>query len=394
LTDADDAPPSSPAQDTAPTLDLTAPPGTTETGPEPSDEEEDDAPALEPRVQVKPAEDSDNNDDDDDPPDPPELVATATANALEADAGAPQQELPGILPPEVGADLPGYIITPADALLNSVYGDHVHPNDGTHLDGACQTDRLWQRLWLRMVQLAPTRYAVPKGAVGRRFLHRLTLEFQGVRKRTWNCEHPLVFAAVILQTTPGVCRAKDIRRRLASRMDLWDQGRFVALVDDTERELRTRTGTDVRPDEETRARAFNSRVLSGRLRSACRTLTCRDGGGVLQPDDLCTKAGRPVLDVLREKHPDLRDPVVGQQGGSFESYEDIGTAIPTDVRSRSWSRWPQDCLAPPAPVAQTLSTSETGSSGSGPFRSASGRRWASGSTGWPTRTLPGPPTGR
>ena len=47
-------------------------------------------------------------------------------------------------------------------------------------------------------------------------------------------------------------------------------------------------------------------MLSGRLRKAVRGLTNRDGGGVLQPDDACTKTGRRVLDVLHEKHPAMR----------------------------------------------------------------------------------------
>jgi hypothetical protein len=129
---------------------------------------------------------------------------------------------------EVGADLPGHKSTPADFLLDSVYGDHVHPNDGRHLDGGYSDDPLWQSRWLRMVQLAPIRYAVPKGKVEKRFLVLLTPEFRGVRERRWNSERPLVFAATILQTTPGVRRSQDTRRRLARRMDLWEQGCFAA----------------------------------------------------------------------------------------------------------------------------------------------------------------------
>lgn len=78
---------------------------------------------------------------------------------------------------EEGADLPDYKSTPADLLLDSVYGDHVHPNDGRHLDGGYSDDLKWQSRWLRIVQLAPTRYAVPKGAAGKRFLVILTQEF-------------------------------------------------------------------------------------------------------------------------------------------------------------------------------------------------------------------------
>jgi len=55
-------------------------------------------------------------------------------------------------------------------------------------------------------------------------------------------------------------------------------------------------------------RRFNSMVHSGKLRAAVRTVTDRDPGGLYAPDDICTKTGRRVLDVLREKHPDARIP--------------------------------------------------------------------------------------
>jgi hypothetical protein len=83
------------------------------------------------------------------------------------------------------------------------------------------------------------------------------------------------------------------------------------------------------------ARAFNATVLSGRLRKAVRKATSRDGGGVLQPDDACTKTGRPVIDVLREKHPKMRDPgtidLDDNDRGVFEPYEAIPEAVPLSI---------------------------------------------------------------
>ena len=40
-----------------------------------------------------------------------------------------------------------------------------------------------------------------------------------------------------------------------------------------------------------------------------RMVTDRDPGGLLKPNDTCLKTGRPVIDVLREKHPDARVPI-------------------------------------------------------------------------------------
>ena len=223
-------------------------------------------------------------------------------------------------------------ISAADKRLDGVYGDHPHNNLGVHLTGGVEDDALWQRLWMRMSQQSTTTYNVPRGRVGRRFVKTLAKEFRGVRDRKWNSERPLVYAKAILQTTPGVKRAKDIRARLEKRMDLWDEHKFRTLVNDVEEEVKGRFPSTRERNEETRARAFNSRVLSGRLRSAVRHLTQRGGGGVLQPDDNCTKAGRPVLEVLQEKHPEMREPDLDNPAlGIFESYEDTPTVVPLTV---------------------------------------------------------------
>lgn len=48
---------------------------------------------------------------------------------------------------------------------------------------------------------------------------------------------------------------------------------------------------------------FNNLLVAGKIREAVRFLTERDQGGILLPTDACTKTGRPVEEVLREKHP-------------------------------------------------------------------------------------------
>jgi len=152
----------------------------------------------------------------------------------------------------------------------------------------------------------------------------LTQEFRAVRvNRTTNSEKPLVVVLVVLPKTTGVWTAKDIRMRLQQRMDLWNRGCHAALVDDTEAEALSRVGTGPEPDEEIQARTFNARVLSSRLRSAVRALTNREGGGVLRPDDACTKSGSPVLSVLQDKHPELHDPPIADSDteGAFKHYE-------------------------------------------------------------------------
>ena len=148
-----------------------------------------------------------------------------------------------------------------------------------------------------MAMIAPRHYQVPSGRVGRRFVECLSREFHGVRAGTWNLERPLVFVSTVLQRSPVVRKAHEIRKRLTHRMNLWDEGKFTALIDNTEAEVLKQFGASSPPqDKESIARSFNNTVLSGRLRQAVRRLTNRTkGGGVLQPDDKCTKTGRPVL---------------------------------------------------------------------------------------------------
>ena len=72
------------------------------------------------------------------------------------------------------------------------------------------------------------------------------------------------------------------------------------------------------------ARSFHKIVLSGKLRQASRRATDREGGGCLLPEDKCTKTGRPVAEVLREKQPDMRvTPVENPTCAALEEYEDI-----------------------------------------------------------------------
>ena len=104
-------------------------------------------------------------------------------------------------------------------------------------------------------------------------------------------------------------------------MDLWENGKVAELVQDTVTIAKRGAGGS-RPatDEESIARKFHSMVIEGKMRSAVRMLTSRDGGGVLAFDWDDTKTGRKVIDVLRDKHPEMKIPAVEREGwASFEA---------------------------------------------------------------------------
>ena len=259
------------------------------------------------------------------------------SSASETETTLDVMSLDGLTPEFTDSNFAVSPLSPADELLRKVYGDHLHDNDGCHLTGgiSAEDNAFWISLWNRIVSLAPNHYYVPHGTVGRRFITILVHEFRLVRfQRIANSERPIVFVSVILQKTHGVRCAKDIRQRLTQRMDLWEAGAYEALVNDTELEANARLGHIPKQDIDTLARTFNVKVLSGRLRSAVRTLTNRNGSGVLLPTDTCSKTGETVLTVLQQKHPALRDPPsVQQEHGAFEPYDSVPPPVSLHITS-------------------------------------------------------------
>ena len=121
----------------------------------------------------------------------------------------------------------------------------------------------------------------------------------------------MLLAICVLRRHPSCTDARRIKSRVSQRLDMWDSGRIGALVADDEAAGRLAAGASHRePDEDRMARAFNAAVLDGQVSAAVRRVQSMGGGGVLGPQDSCTKSGRPVLEVLQEKHPDTREPVL------------------------------------------------------------------------------------
>ena len=54
-------------------------------------------------------------------------------------------------------------------------------------------------------------------------------------------------------------------------------------------------------------------------------------GRCLLPDDQCTKIGRLVAEVLREKHPDMQAPPVEKPAcAAFKEYKEVPETVPLD----------------------------------------------------------------
>ena len=124
------------------------------------------------------------------------------------------------------------LLTAADRRLLGIFGDTIHLNDGTHLDGGIgvNEDAKWQWLCNRVASCSLPLYDLPNGQWAHRFLTTLTDLWAGVIQHRWNSERPLVFQAVILCRIRGITRFHDIKPIVWNRLDAWDVGRYVALV--------------------------------------------------------------------------------------------------------------------------------------------------------------------
>ena len=113
-------------------------------------------------------------------------------------------------PPEENSDLPEFHPERAHLLLQGVYGDFLHHNNGSHRERGIADEAAWQRLWRRLAAQSASWYATPSGAEGRQFTAILAAEWRGVINSSWNFDIPLVFAHVILTKTLGLPRAQEI----------------------------------------------------------------------------------------------------------------------------------------------------------------------------------------
>ena len=104
------------------------------------------------------------------------------------------------------------------------------------------------------------------------------------------------------------------------------------MVEDVVRAARAGAGRGKVPeDDDAIARRYHSMVIEEKLRAAVRWATNRSGGGILAPSDINTKTGKPVIDVLRAKHPDCRRLDLEREGWAlFEAYPPPRDGTPLD----------------------------------------------------------------
>ena len=64
-------------------------------------------------------------------------------------------------PQEENTDLPDFTPKRAHLFLREVYGDFLHHNYGSHLDGGVAYNDIWQHCWRRLAAQSASWYATP-----------------------------------------------------------------------------------------------------------------------------------------------------------------------------------------------------------------------------------------
>jgi hypothetical protein len=127
-------------------------------------------------------------------------------------------------------------LTAADRRLLGIFGNTIHLNDGTHLDGGigAAEDATWQRLYNHVAACSLPLYTLLNGRWAHCFLTTLADLWIGVIQRRWNSERPLVFQAVILRPVRGITQFHDVKPIIWGWLDAWNAVRYVTLVKEVE----------------------------------------------------------------------------------------------------------------------------------------------------------------
>ncbi len=125
-----------------------------------------------------------------------------------------------------------------DKISSKFDGEIIHQNDGTHLSGGIADDAIWQGWWRRLLVLPAKYYKIHVSKETKRLDELLEQILKDVMARKCNSEKFLVFLSVILHRNPEVKSARDIRKRIGTRLDAWERGEFKMLVQTAEADMK------------------------------------------------------------------------------------------------------------------------------------------------------------
>ena len=223
----------------------------------------------------------------------------------------------------------------ANEKLKQVYnGDCVHDNPGNHLHGGVgvATDYKHRTLLHRLLPYAHQLYDVPRHQLGKQFVltYADLMNGLGPKRREHNSEYVLLYVILILRKEKNIKSSKGIKLLLERRLERFqDPTQLAAMVDEAETAFK-RNQSNLRKDltDEDLARTYDSMCARGDHSKALRWLTDRDGGAVLSPSDIDDKTSMTVEEVLKSKHPPLRN-VEPSFLEKFDTVPDFPTVVIT-----------------------------------------------------------------
>ena len=203
----------------------------------------------------------------------------------------------------------------------SIYNDTIHRNDGTYMHNNVEDDEVWQNFWKKIIAFHHPLYTPPFGPLGQKFIQILTNEWNGVRLSHWNSERPILFPILILRKSPSANKSSEINRRIKLRIDAWLNNKFDELVNDTIEEASFfPTSTSIRQNCDT-FKIFNALALNGKLKEATNILTSQTTTSILLPTSIDKKTNLPVIEVLKQKHPEIKINDLTNPLFQFEEYD-------------------------------------------------------------------------
>src|SRR5687768_6888571 len=116
----------------------------------------------------------------------------------------------------------------------------------------------------------------------------------------------MVFPAMVLQKHRAVRKAKDIQTRITRRMDQWEKGNVLGLIQDMELDRAGTPPPERTMDNDQIARKFAAKYCSGRVRQAVREVVNGLGGkGPMDPHQQM-EGGTTVIKTMEKLHPAQR----------------------------------------------------------------------------------------
>ena len=202
-------------------------------------------------------------------------------------------------------------------------------------EGCNDPSDLWQQVWRRVTRLQGKTYVLPGGALGRKFVSLLAAEWCLVANGSAKSERPICFGSLMLQRDRKIKKGAEIRRILRYRIDMWKAQQYDELIHEAECSDRQFRSRYVKIDDDHAIKVFTRLMLRGKVREACRFITDRNSGGILDPHgDVSNSSGVSVLDVLKSKH----SPQTDANPAAFIDCSDLPPLINVDITAANIER--------------------------------------------------------